>query len=46
MIKKDEYIKRKLEVLKKQLEKILPDEAFFSEMEDIYETYLKNKIQK
>jgi hypothetical protein len=45
MIKKEEYIKRKLEVLKKQLEKVLPDEAFFSEMEDLVNTFLKEKIK-
>lgn len=45
MIKKEEYIKRKLEILQKQLEKLLPDEAFFAEMEDIYNNYLKEKFK-
>jgi len=43
MIKKSEFINRILEIIKKDLEKRLPEEAFLYEYQDYFKNYREEK---
>jgi hypothetical protein len=45
ILKKEEFIKRILEILEKKLNKILPDEATLIEMEEMFDNFLNDRLK-